>query len=50
MENTSTVPVSEAMLALAFVGDLSKGQSIFRKLQCSTRAAATLKAYTLRII
>jgi DNA-binding NarL/FixJ family response regulator len=25
-------------------------ESIFRKLECSTRAAATLKAYTLGII
>jgi len=43
MHNTSTVPVSEAMLALAFVGDLSKGQPTNHSVR-TARLAALLAA------
>jgi len=43
MFNVSTVPVSDAMLALAFVGDLSKGQPTNHSLR-TARLAAMLAA------
>jgi hypothetical protein len=43
MENVSTVPVSEAMLTLAFVGDLSKGQPTNHSVR-TARLAALLAA------
>jgi HD-GYP domain-containing protein (c-di-GMP phosphodiesterase class II) len=43
MDNVSTVPVSEAMLALAFVGDLSKGQPTNHSVR-TARLAAMLAA------
>jgi fructose-1-phosphate kinase PfkB-like protein len=43
MENVSTVPVSDAMLALAFVGDLSKGQPTNHSVR-TARLAALLAA------
>jgi len=43
MHNVSTVPVSDAMLALAFVGDLSKGQPTNHSVR-TARLAALLAA------
>jgi HD-GYP domain-containing protein (c-di-GMP phosphodiesterase class II) len=39
MDNASTIPVSEAMLALAFVGDLSKGQPTNHSVRTAKLAA-----------
>src|ERR1700684_3993337 len=43
MSNVSTIPVSDAMLALAFVGDLSKGQPTNHSVR-TARLAALLTA------
>src|SRR5476649_195494 len=43
MHSVSTVPVSDAMLALAFVGDLSKGQPTNHSVR-TARLAAMLAA------